>query len=129
MQDSWRSRMPMPRWAHGGAHGDPSPQGNSSHEGAKGAATPMQTPARVLDVELSEPLNDVEPWGSALRPDGRPYGAALVLIRLHGQPLGTLELDLRTGAVEAGRLAELAWDKLRGPLLEHLARDGMLAVD
>src|SRR6266571_3567956 len=129
MQDSWRSRMPMPRLATVGPTVARAPRGNSSHEGAKGAATPMQTPARVLDVELSEPLTDVEPWGSALRPDGRPYGAALVLVRLHGQPLGTLDLDLRTGAVEAGRLAELAWDKLRGPLLEHLARDGMWAVD
>src|SRR2546421_3699457 len=68
--------------------------GGAVHDMAKGAPTSMQTPARVFDVELSEPLPLID---SPVRPDGSRYGGALVLIRLHGQPLGTLELDLSGG--------------------------------
>src|SRR5437016_10474869 len=92
---------------------------------AKGPPTSMQTPARVFDVELSEPLPLID---SPVRPDGSRYGGALVLIRLHGQPLGTLELDLSGGAADPALVARLVWQKLQAPITDHLLRDGLPPV-
>jgi glycosyltransferase involved in cell wall biosynthesis len=86
----------------------------------------MVTPVRVLDLEISEPL-------AAIGPDARPgkdtYGSALVLVRLHGRPLGTLQFDLRGGPVAAGDVARQVWDRLRQPIIDHLAADGLPAPD
>jgi GT2 family glycosyltransferase len=92
---------------------------------AKGTPTSMQTPARVFDVELSEPVPLID---SPVRPDGSRYGGALVLIRLHGQPLGTLELDLSGGAADPALVARLIWQKLQAPISDHLLRDGLPPV-
>lgn len=85
----------------------------------------MQAPARVLDVELSEPLPSVD----AGMPGENAARCALVLVRLHGAPLGTLDLDLTAGPVPAARLAEAAWAQLGGPILAHLAHDGLEPVE
>ena len=44
-------------------------------------------PARVLEVEIAEPLPEVSADCSET---GRRYSRALSLVRLHGQPLGIL---------------------------------------
>ncbi|HEU5004405.1 MAG TPA: glycosyltransferase [Actinomycetota bacterium] len=85
----------------------------------------MQAPARVLDVELSEPLPTLDPGA----PGDTAARSALVLVRLHGVPLGTLEIDLAQGPVPPAALAEAAWAELRGPLLGHLAHDGLDPVE
>lgn len=85
----------------------------------------MQAPARVLDVELSEPLPTVD----ARTPGGNAARCALVLVRLHGAPLGTLDLDLTAGAVSAAALADAVWAELCGPILAHLAHDGLEPVE
>jgi GT2 family glycosyltransferase len=82
----------------------------------------MQTPARVFDLEVSEPFADIRASSS---PEGGTYKAALALVRLHGRPLGTLEVDLSGGGMDAGSLAEVLWSRFRGPILEHLSRDGV----
>src|SRR5882672_6310416 len=79
----------------------------------------MLTPVRVLDLELSETLPSI----------GGSYGSALVLVRLHGRPLGTLQLDLAPGAIPAGEVARLVWERLRRAILEHLAADGVQLPD
>lgn len=87
----------------------------------------MLTPVRVLDVELADALFPIGPSTGDTGSPGAPYGSALVLVRLHGQPLGTLQLDLTAGAVDAPGVARLAWERLRGPILDHLAADGLPA--
>ena len=73
----------------------------------------MLTPVRVLDLEISEPLASVGPEGM---PGGEAYGSSLVLVRLHGCPLGTLQLDLRGGPVPAVEIARQVWERLRQPI-------------
>ena len=86
----------------------------------------MLTPVRVLDLEISEALESIGPEAPAGEAD---YGSALVLVRLHGRPLGTLQLDLRGGAIPAGEVARLVWERLRQPIVDHLAADGVQAPD
>jgi GT2 family glycosyltransferase len=86
----------------------------------------MLTPVRVLDLEISEALTSIGPEGPAGEDD---YGSALVLVRLHGRPLGTLQLDLRGGAIAAGEVARLVWERLGQPIVDHLAADGVPAPD
>src|SRR3984893_18266474 len=86
----------------------------------------MLTPVRVLDLEISEALASIGPEALAGEAD---YGSALVLVRLHGRPLGTLQLDLRGGAIPAGEVARLVWERLRQPIVDHLAADGIRAPD
>src|SRR5229473_153811 len=63
----------------------------------------MLTPVRVLDLEISQPLASIGPAAGPGEEGGEEtYSSALVLVRLHGRPLGTLQLDLRAGAVAAG---------------------------
>lgn len=82
----------------------------------------MLTPSRILDAEMSEPLAAVGPEG---RPDGGRWGSALVLVRLHGRPLGTLQLDLTAGEVGAEELARRVQDAFGPAIAEHLAADGL----
>jgi len=86
----------------------------------------MLTPVRVLDLEISEALASIGPEALAGEED---YGSALVLVRLHGRPLGTLQLDLRGGAIPAGEVARLVWERLRQPIVDHLAADGVQTPD
>ena len=86
----------------------------------------MLTPVRILDLELSEPLPSI---GPDARPGEEAYGSALVLVRLHGRPLGTLQFDLREGPIAAGEVARQVWERLRRPIEDHLAADGAQAPD
>ncbi|HWD70965.1 MAG TPA: glycosyltransferase [Actinomycetota bacterium] len=86
----------------------------------------MLTPVRVLDLEISRPLAGI---GPAAGPGEEKYSSALVLVRLHGRPLGTLQLDLRAGAIAAGEVARRVWERLRQPIVDHLAADGIEAPD
>src|SRR5438034_10824107 len=90
----------------------------------------MLTPVRVLDLEISQPLASIGP-AAAPGEKGREdtYSSALVLVRLHGRPLGTLQLDLRAGAVAAGDVARQVWERLRQPIVDHLAADGVQPPD
>src|SRR4051812_21526237 len=69
--------------------------------GGRGGGSPQPTagdfpPARVLQVELSQPISHLEAVDSAT---GRQYRQALVLARLHGRPLGVVTLDLPAGGL------------------------------
>jgi GT2 family glycosyltransferase len=71
-------------------------------------------PTRVLEVELSAPLADVPV------PD---HPAARVLVRLHGAPLGFLDLPVADGILRAADLAAAVDREL--PLAAHLDADGV----
>lgn len=85
------------------------------------------TPIRVLELELSEPLPALE------RQKGRAgiaYDRALVLARLHGTPLGLVQVELDpTGEISAERLAGLLWEALAPRIQAHLRADELEVVD
>lgn len=89
------------------------------------ARSPDGLPARVLDIEIGEPLPSIEmPVG-----DERAYRAAFVLVRLHGWPVGTVGVDLTSGPVAPGDLAEIVWADLAFGILRHLAHDHLPPVE
>jgi GT2 family glycosyltransferase len=76
----------------------------------------LRPPVRVLELELSGRIPDLSAGAS---PDGVPYRQALVLVRLHGEPLGLLPVNL-----PAGDLAPAVWRRFQGQIARHLAADG-----
>lgn len=50
---------------------------------------------------------------------------ARVLVRLHGEPLGYLVVDLVDGVVDMGQLTDAVRRELLGPASEHLAAEGL----
>ena len=90
------------------------------------ATTRIFIPARVLDIEIGGVVPAVD---APAHPDGRQYRAALVLVRLHGCPLGTVQFDLASGPVSAEQVAGRIWKTLRTPILAHLAEDRLPAVE
>jgi GT2 family glycosyltransferase len=78
-------------------------------------------PARVVEVELGEPLPPV----SAVSASGRGYRRALSLVRLHGRPLGLVSLELGTDGLTPAAYADAIRHTLAAEVAEHLAADGL----
>jgi O-antigen biosynthesis protein len=80
-------------------------------------------PVRLLEVEVGAPLAAVEP---AAAPGGAPYRQARALVRLHGRPLGLVDLalDQDQGRLDPDALAGRVWDALAEAIRGHLAADG-----
>ena len=60
---------------------------------------------------------------------GRPYGSALLLVRLHGQPLGVIRVPLSAGRITADELAEHVAGALADDIRRHADRHGCLRVE
>jgi O-antigen biosynthesis protein len=82
----------------------------------------LVAPVTVAEIELEEPVT-VSYVSVAEQPcDHTPQ--ALVLIRLHATPMGTIVVDAPGGRVDATSCAEEAWAWLNG-LQDHLSPDGL----
>lgn len=86
---------------------------------------PGFTPIRILEVELSQPLPGVEP---AVSREGGVYTRSWVLVRLHDEPLGMIDVDLPAGALAPEALAAAVWEKLRAEINDHLRTDGIATI-
>lgn len=94
----------------------------SAHAGAAGL--PQFTPIQMIEVEIGCPLADIP---AARDREGAVYTRAWVLVRLHDEPLGIVELALSGGTLDAGSLAKAIFAALREDVNEHLEADGMVA--
>lgn len=74
---------------------------------------------KLISVDLEHPLPDIRPAGP---------GELWALVRLHGQPLGLLNLD-RSRSYTTGDLGRLIVERFSGSILEHLVEDGLTRVD
>jgi len=83
--------------------------------------SPEFAPARMDDVELSAPLPRLE-RGSE---DGTEFARSLCLVRLHGAPLGTVELELPAEGLPPAALASRIEAELGTELAAHLRGDGL----
>ena len=81
----------------------------------------QRPPVRLLELELSRPIPSL---ATMLSRTGMPYLQALVLVRLHREPLGLLPIDLRDGGLSAQELATVVWARFRSQIARHLAADG-----
>jgi GT2 family glycosyltransferase len=85
---------------------------------------PIAPPVNLLEVELAEPVPSIPP---GLAPGGTTYMRARVLVRLHGIPLGMLDLDLSANGVSAKEHATAIWGTLRNEIAAHLHSDDLEA--
>lgn len=76
-------------------------------------------PTRLLEIELADSRVT---WGAGGE-DAPPYWRARVLVRLHGAPLGVLDLDLEDWPIAAAAIGRRASHELRDAIDEHLADD------
>jgi len=77
---------------------------------------------QTLEVELSEPLPAIT---GESKPGLAPYASARVLVRLHRQPVGIIDIDLSHGSVSPAAVAQQIWTELGGAIASHLAADGV----
>jgi O-antigen biosynthesis protein len=84
--------------------------------------SPEFSPVRIHDIEIGDPLQDL-PAGTT--ESGQPFGSCLCLVRLHGRPLGTVEVELPAGGVPAAELAGRIEADLGPQIGRHLAEDGL----
>ncbi|MFF4889391.1 glycosyltransferase [Micromonospora chersina] len=83
-------------------------------------------PVQVVTVELSEGVPDIPDTGG---PDDTRYGAAQVLVRLHGQPLGLVEVPLPAGGLAAPALTAAIRSRLAAAIDAHRRHDGLPTLD
>jgi GT2 family glycosyltransferase len=88
--------------------------------------SPEFSPVRVLDVEVGAPL---EALTHDETEDGTPFGSCLCLVRLHGRPLGTIEVELTPEGVSAEALAARIQRDLGDEIAHHLREDELPAAE
>jgi glycosyltransferase involved in cell wall biosynthesis/GT2 family glycosyltransferase len=88
-------------------------------------ASPGFAPTRVDEVELGAPLPAL-PSGET--ETGVVFAASLCLARLHGRPLGLVQVDLPRGGLPAEELAARIEADLSAPIASHLRGDGAAPV-
>src|SRR5262245_25880221 len=71
----------------------------------------MFKPVKVVDVELSHALKDIE--------NAEGYGALKVLVRWHGSPLGYAHVPLSGGCCQVSALRQVILDQLGSALLQR----------
>lgn len=83
-------------------------------------------PVKVMEVEISCSL----PVISSLNKAGsESYGSAIILARLHNEPLGLIKIDLEEVELPAQELANLIWDRFELRINRHLKKDGLQPVE
>lgn len=76
-------------------------------------------PIKIIDVELSTPLFDIRELSG--------YSAIRALVRLHGTPLGIIELPFVGGGYTAAALGQAIVDHLDWSIARHLLHDALAA--
>ncbi len=74
-------------------------------------------PLRMAEVELTRPLPNL--------PGDR--STAWLLVRLHTEPIGSVEVPVAVGGLSGVALAEIIWSRLRGPIVARFHRAGIPA--
>ena len=87
--------------------------------------SPNFLPTRTLQVELSQPLPDLVATNST---NGRRYQRATVLVRLHSEPMGIVELKPGEDSMAAADFARRIRDALGPEISAHLEQDGLAEI-
>jgi GT2 family glycosyltransferase len=84
--------------------------------------SPEFSPVRIHDIEIGAPLQEL-PAGATEA--GRPFGSCLCLVRIHGRPLGTVEIELPAEGISPEVLASRVEAVLGDEIARHLREDGL----
>src|ERR1700760_71096 len=75
-------------------------------------------PVSVLEVELSNAIPE-------LTSSGGLHSRALLLVRLHDEPLGGVQVEVPSTGLSADALAGIVWNHLGAAINHHLNQDGI----
>lgn len=93
------------------------------NQAAPESLAPGFEPVRLVEVEIGEPLPNLE---RRVSPRGQAYLRALVFVRLHTEPLALVEVSLgASGSLSADELAAVIWPVVEDRVRDHLAEDGI----
>jgi glycosyltransferase involved in cell wall biosynthesis len=85
---------------------------------------PLKPPIKVGELELSDPIADIElPPG----PDGTPYTAVRLLVRMHREAVG--HVYLAPDMLGAAAIRAEVWRQLGPTISKRRAHDGLPALD
>jgi len=84
--------------------------------------SPDFAPVRMDDIELGDPLPDLSRGSTSA---GIPFAASLCLVRLHGRPLGLVQVDLPERGLSAEALAACIRAELGEQIAAHLELDAL----
>lgn len=79
------------------------------------------TPIQIFAVDIDRPLPNLEPQMDSERNN---YKRALILVHLHTQLLGTMNIEIPEGGLQAAELASEIWRSMSKQIEEHLCLDG-----
>lgn len=79
-------------------------------------------PVQLEDVEIGAKLPELTPGTGT---SGATYGSAFCTVRLHGQPLGVVEVELPPQGLAPAKLAEAIEAVLASAIDAHLEADGL----
>jgi len=82
-------------------------------------------PARIVEIEIGQPVPALTAMDELT---GRRYQRAILLVRLHGHPLGTVEMELGEDGLIAATCAQQIWSSLNKEINDHLRRDGLMEI-
>jgi GT2 family glycosyltransferase len=83
----------------------------------------LAAPVTVAEIELAEPVTVTHLSVADAGQDGEGTRQALVLVRLHTQPVGTIVVDAPGGVVDPASCALAVWASLGPALAAHLTLD------
>src|SRR4051812_1850285 len=93
-----------------------------ARKGPEEPPSPDFAAVRMDDVEIAAPLSTLP----AMSPDDETvFAGSMCLVRLHGTPLGMVDLELPSGGLPAEDLAVRIEAELKAEIAEHLRRDGL----
>lgn len=84
------------------------------------------TRARIFEIELSQPIPDLPDFLSI---EESIYARALILVKLHSQPLGLFEFTLDEGGLSGAEYLERIWQAFEPQIRRHLRDDGFPESD
>ncbi|GFE71018.1 glycosyltransferase [Chroococcus sp. FPU101] len=79
----------------------------------------MLYPIKVTDIELSHPLKDIEELEGYMRLQG--------LVRLHGVPIGYIQVPITNGYCRAEKIAKAILDHHNWKIIQTLLQNGLAA--
>ncbi len=95
---------------------------SKSEPDTKNGEYPDFLPIRLVEIELSLPLQEID----SIDPmTGRFYQRCQAFVYLHHHPLGMVELEIANRPLAPDFVAEQIWDVLSWPINQHLRKDGI----
>lgn len=82
-------------------------------------------PSAVIVVEIDGPVADI----NASRSEGGAYTRAHLIVRLHEQVVGIVEVQMKDGHLSAASVVESIWESAAGEINAHLRADGLQSIN